>query len=62
MPQVFSLSADKKDLYTDYHGFSFVGFSGYRLAAVIGRFFFSNNLPGFLSTYVKLNVSRLSRV
>jgi hypothetical protein len=36
----FSTSGKKKDLstdYTDYHGFSFVGFSSYRLAAVIGR-------------------------
>jgi hypothetical protein len=37
-----TLSADKKDLstdYTDYHGFSFVGFSGYRLPAVIWALF-----------------------
>jgi hypothetical protein len=42
MPQVFTLSADKKDLstdYTDYHGFSLMGFSGYRLPAVIGAIF-----------------------
>ena len=42
---MFTLSADKKDLSTDYtdpdsyrDGFSLAGFSGYRLPAVIRRF------------------------